>query len=44
MNGSVKKEATERIKNAENFHQLVRDILWKWKMPKACLKVGACPY
>lgn len=25
----------ERIKSAENFYQLVADILWKWKITRA---------
>jgi hypothetical protein len=32
-NGRLDEEITERL-NAGKFCQLVRYILWKWKMPK----------
>jgi hypothetical protein len=33
-NGSVKEEITERLKMQKKSYQLVREILWKWEMPK----------
>jgi hypothetical protein len=33
-NARVKEAITERIKNAGKLYQLVKDKLWKWKMPK----------
>jgi hypothetical protein len=34
LNGSVKEDITERIKNAGKCYQLVRGILWKQEMHK----------
>jgi hypothetical protein len=33
-NRNVKEEITERITNSGQFYHLVRNILWKWEMPK----------
>jgi hypothetical protein len=40
---SVKEEITERLKNAEKFYQLVRDITLEMET-YAYLKVIGCPY
>jgi hypothetical protein len=33
-NGNVTEQITKRIKKAWNLYQLVRDMLWKWEIPK----------
>jgi hypothetical protein len=32
--GSAEEGITDRIKSARKLHQLVRNIIWKWKTPK----------
>jgi hypothetical protein len=33
-NENVKEETAEKINNSRKFYHLVRDIFWKWRMPK----------
>jgi hypothetical protein len=33
-NEKVQKEIAERTKTSGKYYQLVKDIIWKWEMPK----------